>query len=43
MKKEKQRKINKKLLIKGYKEMAKDSLKVTKEWESTDSKLDWEW
>ena len=31
------------LLIEGCKEMAADSLKVTKEWEKTDSTLDWEW
>jgi len=30
-----------KLLRKGYKEMAKNSLKVNKEWEKTD--LDWDW
>ena len=30
------------LLIEGYKEMAKESLRITKEWESTDATLDWE-
>ena len=29
------------LLIEGYKEMAEESLAITKEWESTDSTLDW--
>jgi len=33
----------KELLIEGCKEMAKDSLKITKDWEMTDSKIDWEW
>ena len=37
------RRMNKKLLIEGCKEMAEDSLRITKEWESTDSELDWEW
>lgn len=30
------------LLIEGYKEMAEESLKITKEWENTDTTLDWE-
>ena len=30
------------LLIEGYKEMAEESLKITKEWEAVDSELDWE-
>jgi hypothetical protein len=30
------------LLIEGYKEMAQESLRITKEWESTDTALDWE-
>lgn len=30
------------LLIEGYKEMAEESLRITKEWESTDATLDWE-
>lgn len=38
-----QRRMDKKLLIEGCKEMAKDSLRITKEWESIDSELDWEW
>lgn len=31
------------LLIEGCKEMAEDSLRITKEWEPTDFSLDWEW
>lgn len=31
------------LLIEGCKEMAEESLKITKDWEATDSKLDWQW
>lgn len=31
------------LLREGYKEMAKESLKITKEWETTDATLNWEW
>jgi len=31
------------LLIEGCKEMAEESLKMTKEWEATDSAIDWEW
>ncbi|MCX6748304.1 MAG: hypothetical protein NT076_01745 [Candidatus Pacearchaeota archaeon] len=30
------------LLIEGYKEMAEESLRITKEWEATDASLDWE-
>ena len=30
------------LLIEGYKEMAEESLRIAKEWEATDSTLDWE-
>lgn len=33
----------KQLLIDGCKEMAEESLKITKDWETTDSSLDWEW
>ncbi len=40
---EKQKRQEKTLLIEGCKEMAKDNLKMTKEWETTDAKLDWEW
>ncbi len=39
----KQKTMNKKLLIEGYKKMAKESLRITKEWEETDKELDWEW
>ena len=28
-------------LIEGYKEMAEESLRITKEWEATDATLDW--
>jgi len=31
------------LLIEGYKEMAEDSLRICKEFEHSDSDLDWEW
>jgi hypothetical protein len=34
---------NEELLIEGCKAMAEESLKITKEWESTDAELDWEW
>ena len=37
------RRMDKKLLIEGCKEMAEESLRITKEWESVDSELDWEW
>jgi len=30
------------LLIEGYKEMADESLRIIKEWETTDATLDWE-
>jgi hypothetical protein len=30
------------LLIEGYKEMAQESLRITKEWEATDATLSWE-
>ena len=40
---EKNKRDQKKLLIEGCIEMAEDSLRITKEWEATDSKLDWEW
>ncbi len=30
------------LLIEGYKEMAEESLRITREWEATDATLDWE-
>ena len=31
------------LLIEGCKVMAEDSLRITKEWETTDASIDWEW
>ena len=40
---EKNKREQKKLLIEGCIEMAEESLRITKEWEATDSKLDWEW
>ncbi len=40
---DKQKRMDKKLIIKGYKKMAKESLRITKEWEATDKDLDWEW
>lgn len=40
---EEQKRKQKELLIEGCKEMAEDSLRITKEWEATDSALDWEW
>jgi len=33
----------KQLLIEGCREMAKDSLKITRDWEKTDFEIDWEW
>ena len=39
---EKQKREKEALLIEGCKEMAEDSLRITKEWETTDSELDWE-
>ena len=40
---ERQRRLHGDLLIEGCKEMAQDSLRITKEWEATDAILDWEW
>ena len=40
---EKEKRQKRDLMIEGCKEMAEDSLKITKEWEATDSRLDWEW
>ena len=31
------------LLIESCKVMAEDSLRITKEWETTDASIDWEW
>lgn len=39
---EKCKRSQKELLIEGCKEMADESLKITKEWENTDATLDWE-
>ncbi len=39
---EKKRRQNE-LLIEQCKEMASDDLRITKEWETTDATLDWEW
>lgn len=33
----------KELLIEGYKEMAKENLKITKEFENLDQDFDWKW
>ncbi len=38
---EKQKREQEQLMIEGYKEMAEESLKITKEWESIDDV--WEW
>jgi len=40
---EEMKRCQRELLIEGCKEMASDSLRITKEWEKTDSTLDWEW
>tara|TARA_Y100000310_G_scaffold137707_1_gene136671 strand:+ start:206 stop:436 length:231 start_codon:yes stop_codon:yes gene_type:complete len=32
-----------KLLIEGYKELAEESLKITKEFEGIESDFDWQW
>ena len=40
---EKQKRQQKELLIEGCRVMAKDMLKINKEWESVDSDIDWEW
>ncbi|MBU4070437.1 MAG: hypothetical protein KJ646_05630 [Nanoarchaeota archaeon] len=39
---EKCRREQEQLLIEGYKEMAEESLRITKEWEATDATLDFE-
>ncbi|MBU1136734.1 MAG: hypothetical protein ABIG37_02350 [Nanoarchaeota archaeon] len=31
------------LMIEGYKEMAKESLRICEEWKHVDAELDWEW
>ncbi|MBM3233881.1 hypothetical protein FJZ19_02180 [Candidatus Pacearchaeota archaeon] len=40
---EKCKKEQEQLLIEGYKEMAEESLKITKEFESIENLDDWEW
>lgn len=40
---EKQKREQKNLMIEGCIFMAEESLKITKEWETTDATLDWKW
>lgn len=40
---EKQKREKEELMIEGCKEMAEESLRTTKEWETTDATLDWKW
>ena len=40
---EEQRRKQRELLIEGYKEMAEESLKITKEFEAIEEDFDWEW
>ena len=40
---EKQKREQEQLLIEGYKEMAKESLKITKEFETIEEDFDWKW
>ena len=40
---EKQKREQEQLLIEGYKEMAKESLKMTKEFETIEEDFDWKW
>ena len=40
---EEQKRKQEELLIEQCKEMYKDDLRITKEWESTESSPDWEW
>jgi len=40
---EEQKRRQKALLIEGYKEMAEESLKITKEFEPLEKELEWEW
>lgn len=40
---EKQKRERRELLIEGCKEMAEDSLRITKEFEAADAEIDWEW
>ena len=38
---EEQKRKRRELLIEGCKEMAEESMRITKEWETTDAALDW--
>lgn len=40
---EEQKRNQKELLIEGYKEIAEESLKITKEFEAIEDLSDWEW
>jgi len=40
---EKQKREQEELLIEGYKEMAEENLKITKEFEAIEDLRDWEW
>ena len=40
---EEQKRKQRALLIEGAKEMAEDSLRITKEFEAVDAEIDWEW
>ncbi len=40
---EKRKMVEEALLIEGYKEMAKESLKICKEFEKIEEDFDWEW
>lgn len=40
---EEQKRRQRELLIEGAKEMAEDSLRITKEFEIADAEIDWEW
>ncbi len=40
---ERQKRQQTKLLVEGYREMAGESLKITKEFEAIDEDSDWEW
>ncbi len=40
---EKNKKEQEQLLIEGCKVMAKDMIRINKEWEAVDADIDWEW
>ena len=40
---EKHKREQEELLIEGYKEMAEESLKITKEFEAIENDFDWKW